>query len=127
MSIARWVGHMLGELAGSYNATKSATEAARVARAQRDGWGAQRDQREAPATVEHLDRMQSSDDAYAAVMLLAENAASVPLQVFDNGEPAPDSDLQLLLDRWNPEDGAEGALTRLYMYLFLTGECFTMV
>jgi len=51
----------------------------------------------------------------------------VPFAVYQGDEPAPDSDLQLLLDRWNPEDGAEGALTRLYMYLFLTGECFTMV
>lgn len=67
------------------------------------------------------------DDVYAAVSLLADNAATVPFQVLLGGAPAPDHPLQQLLHRLNPYQGAAEFWTRAYSQLWLTGECFVLV
>lgn len=67
------------------------------------------------------------DDVYAAVSLLADNAATVPFRVHRAGVPAPDHELQLLLDRINPFQGGSEFWTRVYSFLWLTGECYLLI
>lgn len=80
-----------------------------------------------PRLTADLDRMATSDDVFAAVSLLANNAATVPLQVLRDGEPVPDHPLQVLLDRMNQIGGGRAAWQRAYQLLWLTGECFLKV
>lgn len=67
------------------------------------------------------------DDVYAAVSLLADNAAQVPFRVTVDGRPAPDHELQLLLERVNPHQGAAELWTRAFSFLWLTGECYLLI
>jgi HK97 family phage portal protein len=79
-----------------------------------------------PAYVSDATRYATSDDVYAAVNLLADCATQVRLEVYERGEPAPDHDLQLLLDRGNYHWGPQ-AFGHAYRWLWLTGEVFLLV
>lgn len=80
-----------------------------------------------PNTLDYETCYAKCDDVYAAVSLLADNAATVPLVVEQDGQPTPEHDLQLLLQRVNPHQGATEFWTRVYSYLWLTGECYLLV
>ncbi|MBI2300280.1 MAG: phage portal protein [Armatimonadetes bacterium] len=79
-----------------------------------------------PGSLDYETCYARCDDVYAAVSLLADNAATVPLLVHQDGRPAPGHELQLLLDRVNPWQGATKFWTRVYSHLWLTGECFIL-
>lgn len=66
------------------------------------------------------------DDVYAAVSLLADNAAQVPFTVRVGERPAPDHPLARLLAELNPFQGAGEFWARAYAYLWLTGECYLL-
>lgn len=72
-------------------------------------------------------RYSSSDDVYAAVSLLAENAATIPWQVTVNGEVAEDHDLLALLNTANRSQGGLDFWTRAYSWRWLLGECFIII
>jgi HK97 family phage portal protein len=67
------------------------------------------------------------DDVYAAVSLLADNAAQVPFVVTVDGRHEPDHPLARLLASVNPFQGATEFWTRAYSFLWLTGECFVLI
>lgn len=86
--------------------------------------------RAAPAdlgTIDYETCYARCDDVYAAVSLLADNAAMVPLQVRCGGRPEPRHPLQALLTRANPYQGAVAFWTRVYSHLWLGGECYLLV
>ena len=73
-------------------------------------------------------RYATSDDVYAAVSLLADNAATVPLLARpDGGDPDPEADLSLLLRRPNRRLGATTFWVSVYSHLLLTGECYLWI
>ncbi len=80
-----------------------------------------------PSLLDYETCYARCDDVYAAVSLLADNAALVPFQVTVDGRPAPDHELRLLLERINPYQGAVEFWTRVYSHLWLTGECYLVV
>ncbi|NUQ02074.1 MAG: phage portal protein, partial [Armatimonadetes bacterium] len=79
-----------------------------------------------PAALDYETCYARCDDVYAAVSLLADNAAQVPFQVKVAGQVAPDHPLQELLARINPHQGATEFWHRAYGHLWLTGECFLL-
>ena len=80
-----------------------------------------------PNTLDYEACYARCDDVYAAVSLLADNAAQVPFAVHVDGEPTPDHPLAALLRSVNPFQGAGEFWSRAYSFLWLTGECFLLV
>lgn len=80
-----------------------------------------------PLALDYEGCYATCDDVYAAVSLLADNAATVPFEVRVAGQPAPEHELQVLLERVNPYQGATEFWTRAYSHLWLGGECFLVV
>lgn len=130
MSIAAMLGRAVGELVGSFGAAKqSQLEAGAIAQT----GGLYRPIGTvgvaAPATlVSDADRYATSDDVYAAVSLLANNAANVPFRVTVDGEDAPDHELALLLRRCNRrQGGGRQVWKRFYSWWWLTGESYLYI
>lgn len=127
MSLTTWLGRRAGELVGSYQSrVKELTSGERMGL---DLWQMRQGSsapQQVTSPIEDEARYSTSDDVFAAVNLLAENAGAVPLRVFVNDEEAPDHDLQVLLDRGNADIGPEWRQWA-YSWLWLTGEVFCYV
>ncbi|MCC7494866.1 MAG: phage portal protein [Fimbriimonadaceae bacterium] len=108
-------------------ARETAPPAGRLAGEQLAYAASDRRQGAEPALLEYEAAYASCDDVYAAVSLLADNAAMVPLRVLVAGQAAPEHPLQRLLDRANPQQGAKQFWIRAYAQLWLTGETYLVV
>lgn len=63
---------------------------------------------------------------FSAISLVASSFARVPLRVYNlMDEEQPESDLQKLLDRPNPDEGGDEFRTAAASWMLLTGNCFT--
>lgn len=80
-----------------------------------------------PNTLDYEACYARCDDVYAAVSLLADNAAQVPFVVHVDGQHQPGHPLTALLRSVNPFQGAGEFWSRAYSFLWLTGECFLLV
>lgn len=125
MGLARWLGEVVGRIGRDWQIGKGQGGETVVRRFPK--WEQLNGVPPTRAMLSDQQRYATSDDVYAAVNRIADAASTVPLDVLLGGDPDPEHDLALLLQRGNPWHGGTGFWMRVYISLLLAGEVYLVI